>query len=121
VLYVNPAHHAIAGMPQEESQPILELLFRHATRSEFIYPTSGACNDMIFWDNRCTCTTRSRITISRCGAHAPHDHRGDAPYEAALHRASTIVDAPSRSGLMGRIGCSAAGMRFLCRRCCGCS
>jgi len=54
-LYVNPGFtKGFAGMPKEESQPILEFLFRHATRSEFIYRHKWRVNDMIFWDNRCT-------------------------------------------------------------------
>jgi len=54
-LYVNPGFtKAFAGMPKEESQPILEFLFRHATRSEFVYRHKWRVNDLIFWDNRCT-------------------------------------------------------------------
>jgi len=54
-LYVNPGFtKGIVGMPKEESQPILELLFRHSTRPEFIYRHKWRANDMIFWDNRCT-------------------------------------------------------------------
>ncbi len=53
-LYVNPGFtRGIAGMPKEESQPILDFLFRHSTRPEFIYRHKWHVNDMIFWDNRC--------------------------------------------------------------------
>ena len=53
-LYVNPGFtKGIVGMPKEESQPILEMLFRHSTRQEFIYRHKWQVNDMIFWDNRC--------------------------------------------------------------------
>ncbi len=53
-LYVNPGFtKGIVGMPKEESQPILEFLFRHSTRPEFIYRHKWLVNDMIFWDNRC--------------------------------------------------------------------
>ena len=53
-LYVNPGFtKGIVGMPKEESQPILEFLFRHSTRPEFIYRHKWQVNDMIFWDNRC--------------------------------------------------------------------
>ena len=53
-LYVNPGFTTgFAGMPVEESGPILELLFRHSTRPEFIYRHKWRINDMIFWDNRC--------------------------------------------------------------------
>ena len=54
-LYVNPGFTTgIAGMPRDESQPILDFLFRHATRAEFIYRHKWRVNDMVFWDNRCT-------------------------------------------------------------------
>jgi taurine dioxygenase len=53
-LYVNPGFTTgFVGMPKEESAPILELLFRHATRPEFVYRHKWRVNDMIFWDNRC--------------------------------------------------------------------
>jgi taurine dioxygenase len=53
-LYVNPGFtKGIVGMPKEESQPILEFLFRHSTRPEFIYRHKWHVRDMIFWDNRC--------------------------------------------------------------------
>ena len=52
-LYVNPGFTTgIVGMPKEEAQPILDFLFRHATRPEFIYRHKWAVHDMIFWDNR---------------------------------------------------------------------
>ena len=53
-LYVNPGFtKGIVGMPRDESQPLLEMLFRHSTRPEFIYRHKWQVNDMIFWDNRC--------------------------------------------------------------------
>jgi len=53
-LYVNPGFtKGIVGMPKDESQPILDMLFRHSTRPEFIYRHKWQVNDMIFWDNRC--------------------------------------------------------------------
>ncbi|MEO8202588.1 MAG: TauD/TfdA family dioxygenase [Betaproteobacteria bacterium] len=53
-LYVNPGFtKGIVGMPKEESQPILDFLFRHSTRQEFIYRHKWQVGDMIFWDNRC--------------------------------------------------------------------
>jgi taurine dioxygenase len=53
-LYLNAGFtKGIVGMPKEESQPILEFLFRHSTRPEFIYRHKWQVCDMIFWDNRC--------------------------------------------------------------------
>lgn len=81
-LYVNPGFTTrIVGMAKEESQPILEFLFRHATRPEFIYRHNWRVNDLIFWDNRCTmhyALADYDFSVRR------HMHRttiaGDAPY-----------------------------------------
>jgi taurine dioxygenase len=54
-LYVNPGFtKGIFGMPAEESQPILDLLFRHSCRPEFTYRHKWQVHDMVFWDNRCS-------------------------------------------------------------------
>jgi taurine dioxygenase len=54
-LYVNPGFtRGIVGMTKEESQPLLDFLFRHATRPEFIYRHRWRVHDLVFWDNRCT-------------------------------------------------------------------
>jgi len=54
-LYVNPGFTTgFVGMPEEESRPILDFLFRHSTRPEFIYRHKWHLHDLIFWDNRCT-------------------------------------------------------------------
>ena len=54
-LYVNPGFTVgFVGMPEEESQPILDFLFRHSTRPEFIYRHRWHVHDLVFWDNRCT-------------------------------------------------------------------
>lgn len=81
-LYVNPGFTTgIVGMPREESQPILEFLFRHSTRPEFVYRHKWRVHDMIFWDNRCTmhyALSDYDFSVRR------HMHRttvaGDAPY-----------------------------------------
>ncbi len=53
-LYVNPGFTTgIVGMPREESQPLLDFLFRHSTRPEFIYRHQWQVHDLVFWDNRC--------------------------------------------------------------------
>jgi taurine dioxygenase len=81
-LYVNPGFtKGIAGMPHEESQPILDLLFRHSARPEFIYRHKWRVHDMMFWDNRCAmhyALADYDFSVRR------HMHRttiaGDAPY-----------------------------------------
>jgi len=54
-LYVNPGFtKGIVGMPTEESQPILDILFHHSCRAEFTYRHKWRVHDMVFWDNRCS-------------------------------------------------------------------
>ena len=81
-LYVNPGFTTgIVGMPREESQPILDFLFKHSTRAEFVYRHKWRVNDLVFWDNRCTmhyALADYDFSVRR------HMHRttvaGDAPY-----------------------------------------
>ncbi|HYF19971.1 MAG TPA: TauD/TfdA family dioxygenase [Ramlibacter sp.] len=42
------------GMTREESQPILEMLFRHSTQPQFQFRQQWRPNDLLIWDNRCT-------------------------------------------------------------------
>lgn len=42
----------IVGLPQDESEDILQQLFAHSVRPEFIYTHQWQKNDMVFWDNR---------------------------------------------------------------------
>jgi len=54
-LYVSEMTTAgIVGMRREEARPILDFLFAHCTRPEFVYRHSWKVGDMIAWDNRCT-------------------------------------------------------------------
>ncbi|HEX2547191.1 MAG TPA: TauD/TfdA family dioxygenase [Ramlibacter sp.] len=42
------------GMTREESQPILEMLFRHSTQPQFQFRQQWKPDDLLIWDNRCT-------------------------------------------------------------------
>ncbi len=54
-LYVNKAHTTrFDGMTAEESLPILNYLFRHQIRQEFICRFQWSEGAIAFWDNRCT-------------------------------------------------------------------
>ena len=53
-LYVGDKVKKIVGMTEEESEPILKYLCRHATRYEFLYRHQWRQNDLLVWDNRCT-------------------------------------------------------------------
>jgi taurine dioxygenase len=58
-LYVNRlmTHH-IEGLPDEESEQLLELMFRTIERPEFIYEHRWRIGDLLLWDNRCTLHAR---------------------------------------------------------------
>jgi alpha-ketoglutarate-dependent 2,4-dichlorophenoxyacetate dioxygenase len=50
------ASHAmrVLGMPQAESDELLEHLMQHATQRQFVYTHRWRLNDLVMWDNRCT-------------------------------------------------------------------
>lgn len=58
-LYVNRlmTHH-IEGLPAEESERILELMFRTLELPEFVYEHRWRVGDLVLWDNRCTLHAR---------------------------------------------------------------
>ena len=54
-LFVNPGFTThIVDLARSESDAILEFLFAHATKPEFIYRHRWQVNDLLLWDNRCT-------------------------------------------------------------------
>ena len=54
-LYVSPRFTiGIENLPEEEGQPLLDDLFAHATKRDFIYHHEWRLGDLLFWDNRCT-------------------------------------------------------------------
>ncbi|WP_193368089.1 TauD/TfdA dioxygenase family protein [Pelagibius marinus] len=53
-LYVNVAHTThFEGMTEEESQPILDFLFRHQVKADFTCRFRWSPGAVAFWDNRC--------------------------------------------------------------------
>ena len=52
-LYIGEKVKRFDGMTEEESQPLIEYLVRHATRPEFVYRHPWRKNDILAWDNRC--------------------------------------------------------------------
>ena len=55
LIFVNPAFTTkIKGMTRSESRPILEFLFEHATKPEFVYRHKWSERDVVMWDNRST-------------------------------------------------------------------
>ena len=54
-LFVNPYYTAhFVGMTRQESQPLLQCLYQHATQHENIYRHKWRVGDVLIWDNRCT-------------------------------------------------------------------
>jgi len=49
----------IVDMPKEESDPLLEAIFDHSERPEFVYTHSWRVGDLLVWDNRCSMHART--------------------------------------------------------------
>jgi taurine dioxygenase len=49
----------IVDMPKEESEPLLEAVFDHAERREFVYEHVWRVGDLLLWDNRCSSHART--------------------------------------------------------------
>jgi taurine dioxygenase len=64
-LYVNRlmTDH-IVGLPRQESDEILTLLFDHSEKPEFVYTHKWTPGDLILWDNRCTTHARTDFDAS---------------------------------------------------------
>jgi taurine dioxygenase len=58
-LYVNRLMtHSIDGLPREESERLLGVMFATIERPEFIYEHRWRVGDVLLWDNRCTLHAR---------------------------------------------------------------
>jgi len=54
-LYVNPGFtRRIDGWTEEESRPLLDYLYEHASRPEFVFRFQWKPGSVAFWDNRAT-------------------------------------------------------------------
>ncbi|MEM7018461.1 MAG: TauD/TfdA family dioxygenase [Pseudomonadota bacterium] len=54
-LFVNPSFtFCFEGMTQAESKPLLDFLFEHMSKPEFVLRYQWQVGDLVFWDNRCT-------------------------------------------------------------------
>jgi len=49
----------IVDMPQEESGPLLNAVFDHAEKPEFVYEHVWRVGDLLLWDNRCSTHART--------------------------------------------------------------
>jgi taurine dioxygenase len=59
-LYVNRLMTvAIEGLPEAESDELLEYLFKHQENPAFVYAHVWRVNDLLMWDNRCALHART--------------------------------------------------------------
>jgi taurine dioxygenase len=59
-LYVNRLMtESVVGLSDKESDDLLQLLFEHQERKEFIYEHHWSIGDLLMWDNRCVLHARS--------------------------------------------------------------
>jgi taurine dioxygenase len=80
-IFVNPLFtQHFDGMTRDESQGLLDTLFKHITRYEFVYRHRWQGGDIVMWDNRCTLH------------YAVHDY-GDG--KRVLHRTTVSGGKPS--------------------------
>ena len=49
----------IEGMDEAESQPLLDAVFDHAEKPEFVYEHVWSVGDLLLWDNRCSSHART--------------------------------------------------------------
>jgi len=52
-LFVGMYSKGIVGMPQSESQALIETLLQFVTQPQFIFRQRWRMNDLVVWDNRC--------------------------------------------------------------------
>jgi taurine dioxygenase len=58
-IYVNRLMtRQIEGLPQQESDALLEALFEHSEKPEFVYRHAWKVGDLLVWDNRCSTHAR---------------------------------------------------------------
>jgi taurine dioxygenase len=53
LLYLSDRIRHFVGMSEEESKPLFEFLYRHASSYEFTYRHRWTLDDLLMWDNRC--------------------------------------------------------------------
>ena len=81
-LFVTEGHTAsIEGLPPDESQELLEFLWKHVTQPQFMYRHKWAEGDLLIWDN---CSTQHLATMN----YAPHQRR-------RLYRAGVAGGVPA--------------------------
>jgi alkyl sulfatase len=82
VLYVSPAFlRSIVGLSARESQVLLEFLWEHSVRPEFVVRFRWGAGDVAIWDNRAT-------------AHLAPEDIFDTDFDRQLYRVTLVGDIP---------------------------
>ena len=82
-LYVNRLmSQTIVGLPDEESAEILNVLFDHQERPEFVYEHVWTVGDLILWDNRSCLHARTDFSAAERRKLRRVTVQGEVPYEA---------------------------------------
>ena len=55
---------AVEGMSETESEQLLNILFDHQERPDFIYEHVWRPRDLLLWDNRCTLHARTDFSAA---------------------------------------------------------
>jgi taurine dioxygenase len=64
-LYINRLMTVrIEGLPPQESDELLDFLFNHQERREFVYEHVWRPGDLLMWDNRCTLHARTDFSAA---------------------------------------------------------
>jgi taurine dioxygenase len=78
-LYVSPRFTlGVDGLENDEAQELLDELFAHQARRDFVFHHKWSLGDLVLWDNRCT-------VHFACGGHTEIRH---------MHRTSVAGDVP---------------------------
>ncbi len=77
----------IGELPAGESDAVLEALFDHAERPEFVYRHVWTPGDFVMWDNRCTNHARTDFPETECRQMRRTSVQGTAPAAAGLEAA----------------------------------
>jgi taurine dioxygenase len=74
------AHARIDGLPQTESEEILDALWRHATDARFTWHHQWRAGDLVMWDNRCTLHRRDPFDDTQRRVMHRTQSRGTRPF-----------------------------------------
>jgi taurine dioxygenase len=69
----------IDGMPEEESEALLDLLWKHSCRPQFVWCHKWRRGDVLLWDNRCTMHRRAAFPASFARVMHRTMMRGEVP------------------------------------------